>query len=79
MRSRSLEIKSILNDINIVKEIENVWHQQLGCVDVPDFDWWEYCKSQCKDKLIFLSKKAKHERNLEKSRLKCDIVQYKKL
>ena len=44
---------SILDTPETITDIENLWHQELQNVSVPDSDWWEYCKVKFKERLIF--------------------------
>ena len=70
---------SILDNPETITSIANLWHQELQNVRVPDSDWWEYCKVKFKERLIFLSRKFKHEHNPKKNELKKQILYYRKL
>ena len=70
---------SILDNPDTIASIEDLWYQELQNVSIPDSDWWEYCKIKFKERLIFLSRKFKHDHNLKKNELKQQIIYYRKL
>ena len=61
---------SILDNIDIIQVIENLWCQELDIFSDINDAWWEYCKTRFKDAFIFMSKKLHRQQNDEKYRLK---------
>ena len=70
---------SILDDPITVDAIETLWNTDLTHIDIPDFDWWENCKSKFKVTLITVSKEFHISRNQDIKRLKNEILFYQKM
>ena len=70
---------SILDNVDVIEVMENLWHQELDIH--PDLDgvWWEFFKTRFKKTLIFLSKKIHRQRNDKKYKLKNEIMLYRKM
>ena len=70
---------SILENVDVVEVMENLWQQELDIHPDLDGAWWEYCKTRFKNTLIFLSKKIHRQRNDEKYKPKNKIMLYRKM
>ena len=70
---------SILDNVDIVEVMEDLWHKELDILPNLDGAWWEYCKTRFKNALIFLSKKIHRQRNDKKYKPKNEVMLYRKM
>ena len=70
---------SILENVDVVEVMENLWQKELDIHPDLDGAWLEYCKTRFKNTLIFLSKKIHRQRNDEKYKLKNEVMLYRKM
>ena len=70
---------SILDNVDVIEVMENLWHEELDIHPDLDGAWWEFFKTRFKKTLIFLSQNMHRQRNDKKYKLKNEIMLYRKM